>query len=161
MRSNNGYGSLFVGHKRCGSDCRFECSTSYQRTYCCCSCVWLGESRRPNVSDGFFVCVCCSLFCCHAARAGKVIGVGVHIYICMSVDQKKIFLNNTRSTHLYGRTSRRIYRPALPLLSPEPLSLSSKSRIFLYNAQLALFVRMDDTITRTNASVSISSFSKL
>ena len=31
------------------------------------------------------------------------------------------------------------------------LSLSSKSRIFLYNAHLALFVRMDDTITRTNA----------
>ena len=42
-----------------------------------------------------------------------------------------------------------------PLLSPEMLSSSSKSRIFLYNAYLALFVRMDDTITRTNASVSI------
>ena len=42
-------------------------------------------------------------------------------------------------------------RLALPLRAPETLSLSSKSRIFLFNAHLALFVRMDDTITRTNA----------
>ena len=41
---------------------------------------------------------------------------------------------------------------ALPLLSPEMLS---STRIFLYNAHLALFVRMDDTITRTNETVSI------
>ena len=34
------------------------------------------------------------------------------------------------------------------------------TRIFLYNVHLALFVRMDDAITCTNASVS-SSFSKL
>ena len=37
-----------------------------------------------------------------------------------------------------GRPSCRIYRLALPLLSPEMLSSSTKSRIFLYNAHLAL-----------------------
>ena len=58
------------------------------------------------------------------------------------------------------RTSCQIYRLALPLLSPEMLSSSSKSSIFLYNAHLALFVWMDDTITRTNTS-EVSSFSKL
>ena len=52
-----------------------------------------------------------------------------------------IHLSNIRS-----RTSGRIYRLTLPLLSPETLSSSSKSRIFLYNAHLPLFVRMDDTI---------------
>ena len=52
------------------------------------------------------------------------------------------------------RTSRRIYRLALPLHAPETLSTSSKSRIYLYNAHLALFVQMDDIITCTNASVS-------
>ena len=41
------------------------------------------------------------------------------------------------------RTSRRIYRLALPLLSPKTLSSSSKSRIFLYNVHLALLVRID------------------
>ena len=40
------------------------------------------------------------------------------------------------------------------------LSSSSKSRIFLYNAHLALFVRMDDTITRTKVT-SFSKFSEL
>ena len=40
------------------------------------------------------------------------------------------------------------------------LSMSSKSRIFLHNAHLVLFVQMDDTITYTNALVS-TSFSKL
>ena len=58
------------------------------------------------------------------------------------------------------RTSRQIYRLDLPLLSPEMLSSSSKSSIFLYNAHLALFVWMDDTITRTN-TLEVSSFSKL
>ena len=47
----------------------------------------------------------------------------------------------------------------IKLLSPETLSSSSKSRIFLYNAHFALFVRMDDTITRTNASVTGIKFS--
>ena len=72
----------------------------------------------------------------------------------MLVDQKKKFSDRLTFSNIHGRTSRLIYTLALPLLSPEMLSSSSKSRIFLYNAHLALFVRMDDTITRTNASVS-------
>ena len=54
-------------------------------------------------------------------------------------------------SNIYDRTFRRIYRLALPLRIPETLSSKSKTRIFLYNAHLALFVRMDDTITCTNA----------
>ena len=95
-----------------------------------------------------------------------MIGFGVRIYIyyiynvyIMFVDKKNnfesYFSDRLAFSNICGRTSRRIYRLALPLLSPEMLSLSSKSRIFLYNVHLALFVRMDDTITRKNASVSI------
>ena len=72
--------------------------------------------------------------------------------------QKKFesyFSDRLTFSNIHCRASRRIYRLALPLLSPETLSSSSKSRIFLYNVQLALFVQMDDTITRTNTSVSI------
>ena len=39
------------------------------------------------------------------------------------------------------RTSRRIYRLALPLHAPETLSSLSKSRISIFNAHLTLFVR--------------------
>ena len=77
----------------------------------------------------------------------------------MFVDKKKFesyFSDRLTFSNIHGGTSRQIYRLALPLLSPETLSSASKSRIFLYNAHLALFVRMDDTITRTNKS----SFSK-
>ena len=80
-------------------------------------------------------------------------GITITYIIGMFVD--KNLSDRLTFSNIRGRTSRRIYRPALPLLSPETLSLSSKSRIFLYNMHLALFVRMDDTITRTNASVSI------
>ena len=91
---------------------------------------------------------------------GKVIGVGVY-YICLYVgmfETKK--LNRTLAIHSPFQTFMvgllvKFYRLTLPLLSPEMLSSSSKSRIFLYNAHLALFVRMDDIITRTNTSVSI------
>ena len=92
----------------------------------------------------------------------ELIGVGVHIYIYVCL-WAKIFFESYFSDRLIfsnirGRTSHRIYRLALlPLLSPETLSSLSKSRIFLYNAHLALFVRMNDTITRTNTS----SFSKI
>ena len=58
-------------------------------------------------------------------------------------------------SNIHDRTSRRISRLALPLLSPETHSSSSKSRIFLYNAHLALSVRMNDTMTRTITLVSI------
>ena len=54
-------------------------------------------------------------------------------------------------SNICSRTSCRIYRLALPLLVPEILSSSSKSRIILYNAHLAVFVWMDDTITHMNA----------
>ena len=76
----------------------------------------------------------------------------------MFVDKKKIesyFSDRLTFSNICCRTSRRIYRLALPLHAPETLSSESKSRIFLYNAHLALFVLMDDTITHTNASVSI------
>ena len=77
-----------------------------------------------------------------------MIGVGVHIYvyICVCVFVDKNFFNSYNSDRLTFsnvrcRTSRRIYRLALPLLSPETLSLLSKLRIFLFNVHLALFVR--------------------
>ena len=75
----------------------------------------------------------------------------------MFVDKKKFesyFSDQLTFSNIRGRTSRRNYRLALPLRAPETLSLSSKSRIFLYNAYLVLFVRMDDSITRKNAQVS-------
>ena len=84
-----------------------------------------------------------------------MIGVGVHIYICL---WKKKNLNRTLAidspfqTFVVGLLVE-FYRLALPLRAPETLSSSSKSRIFLYNAHLALFVRMDNTITCTNTSV--------
>ena len=76
----------------------------------------------------------------------------------MFVDQKIFelyFSDRLTFSHIRDRTSDRIYRLAVPLLSPETLSSSSNSRIFLYNVHLALFVRIDDTITRTNALLSI------
>ena len=72
----------------------------------------------------------------------------------MFVDKKKLesyFSDRLTFSNIRGRTSRRIYRLALPLRAPKTLSSSSKSRIFLYNAHLALFVQMNYTITRTNA----------
>ena len=84
-----------------------------------------------------------------------MIEAGVHIYVHMYVcGPKKVFelyfSDRLTFSNIRSRTSHRIYRLALPLLSPEKFSSSSKSRIFL-----TIFVRMDDTITRTNASVSI------
>ena len=72
----------------------------------------------------------------------------------MCVDQKKFesyFSDRLSFSNIRGKTSRQIYRLALPLRTPETLSSSSKSRIFLYNVHLALFVLMDDTITHMNA----------
>ena len=73
----------------------------------------------------------------------------------MFVDQNFFLIVRLSFSNIHVRTSRRMYRLAVPLLSPETLSSSSKSRNFLYNAHLTLFVRMDDTITCTNALVSI------
>ena len=75
----------------------------------------------------------------------------------MFVHKKKFeshFSDDPTFSNIHGRTSRRIYRLGLPLLSPETLSSS------IYNAHLVLFVRMDDTITHTNASVFIVSMFK-
>ena len=69
----------------------------------------------------------------------------------MFVDKKNLnrnFSDRLTFSNIHSRTSRQIYRLALPLRAPEMLSSSSKSRIFLYNAHLALFVRMDDTFTQ-------------
>ena len=77
------------------------------------------------------------------------------MYIGMFVDQKKFesyFSDRLTFSNIHSGTSRQIYRLALPLVSPETLSSSSKSRIFLHHA---LFVQMDDTFTHTNTSVSI------
>ena len=77
----------------------------------------------------------------------------------MFVDQnfflELYFSDRLTFSNMHSRTSRRIYRLTLPPLSPETLSLSSKSKIFLFNAHLALFVMMEVTLTHTNISVSI------
>ena len=76
---------------------------------------------------------------------GKVIGRGVHIYIYICLWMKKIFESYFRDrltfSNICSRTSRRIYRLALPLRAPEMLSSLSKSRISIFNAHLTLFVR--------------------
>ena len=80
----------------------------------------------------------------HAQRErGKVIDRGVHIYICLWT--KKIFESYFRDrltfSNIDSRTSRRIYRLALLLGTPETLSSLSKSRISIFNAHLTLLVR--------------------
>ena len=91
----------------------------------------------------------------HACASRGLCGWGWCPCIYMFVVNLNRLSNQFTLSNICGRTSHRIYRPALPLLSPETLSLSSKSRIFLHNAHLLLFVWMDDTITHTSVSVSI------
>ena len=67
-----------------------------------------------------------------SASRGKVIGAGVHIYMCVCVCGRKKYLNHTLAidptfTNIRSRTSRRIYRLALLLRAPEMLSSLSKS----------------------------------
>ena len=86
------------------------------------------------------------VFTPHAQRErGKVIDRGVHIYIYICLWTKKIFESYFRDrltfSNICSRTSRRIYRLALPLRAPETLSSLSKSRISIFNAHLTLFVR--------------------
>ena len=80
----------------------------------------------------------------HAQRErGKVIDRGVHIYIYMSVLEKKFesyFRDRLTFSNVDSRTSRRIYRLALLLRAPETLSSLSKSRISIFNAHLTLLV---------------------
>ena len=61
---------------------------------------------------------------------GKVIGVGVHIYMYILCLWTKTFFESFFSdqltfSNIRGRTSPLIYRLALPLLYPETLSLLS------------------------------------
>ena len=75
--------------------------------------------------------------------ARKDVGVHIYIYVYMFCGQKKIeshFSDRLTSSNICGTTSRRIYRLAVPLLSPEMLSSLSKLRFFLFNAHLALFL---------------------
>ena len=79
---------------------------------------------------------------CSASGLKWLVSIG--IYVC----GPKQFFNSTLAidspfSYNRGRTSRQIYRPALPLLSPVTISSSSKSRIFLYNAHLALSICLD------------------
>ena len=72
-----------------------------------------------------------------------MIEAGVHIYIYMFVDKKKFesyFSDRLNFSNIRSRTSRQIYRLALPLRAPEMLSSFSKSRISIFNAHLTLFV---------------------
>ena len=70
----------------------------------------------------------------HNASGGKVIGAGVHIYICNIYLWTKKYLNRTLAidspfSKICSRTSRRTYRLALPLHTPKMLSSLSKSII--------------------------------
>ena len=68
----------------------------------------------------------------------------------MFVDKKifeSYFSDRLTFSNIRGRTSRRIYRLALPLHAPEMLSSLNKSRISIFNAHLTLFVLKDDIIT--------------
>ena len=88
----------------------------------------------------------------------KVIGIGDHLYSYVSsyvLDTKKIasyFSDRLTFSNVRGRTSHQNDRLAVPPRAPEKLSSPSKSRIFLYNAHLALFVRK---MPQLNSSVSI------
>ena len=67
----------------------------------------------------------------------------------MSVDKKieSYFSDQLTFSDIRDRISRRIYRLALLLLSPETLSSQSKLKKILYNAHVALFVQTNDTFT--------------
>ena len=85
----------------------------------------------------------------HSASGVYVIGAGVYLYMCVCVcvrimtTQKS--LNGTLAVESSFQTLAvdlwLIYRLALQLRAPETLSWLSKSRISLFNAHLALFVR--------------------
>ena len=63
--------------------------------------------------------------------------------ICLWTKKKfeSYFRDRLTFSNIRSRTSRRIYRLALPLRAPETLSSLSKSRISIFNAHLTLFVR--------------------
>ena len=63
-------------------------------------------------------------------------------YVCGRKKKfESYFSDRLTFSNIRSRTSRRIYRLALPLHAPEMLSSLSKSRISIFNARLTLFVR--------------------
>ena len=79
-----------------------------------------------------------------SVSGGKVIRAGVRIYIYMFVVEKifeSYFSDRLTFSNIRSRTSRQIYRLALPLRALEMLSSLSKSSISIFNAHLNLFVR--------------------
>ena len=69
-----------------------------------------------------------------------MIGSGVHIFVDKKIFES-YFSDRLTFSNIRSRTSRRIYRLALPLRAPETLSSLSKSRISVLKAHLTLFVR--------------------
>ena len=65
------------------------------------------------------------------------------------------FRDRLTFSNIRSRTSRRIYRLALPLSAPETLSSLSKSRISIFNAHLTLFVRRMQTSHNSIGSTDI------
>ena len=65
------------------------------------------------------------------------------VYICLWTKNifESYFSDQLTFSNIRSRTSRRIYRLALPLRTPETLSSLSKSRNSIFNAHLTLFVR--------------------
>ena len=65
----------------------------------------------------------------------------INIYICLWTKKKfeSYFRDRFTFSNIRSRTSRQIYRLALPLCAPEMLSSLSKSRISIFNAHLTLF----------------------
>ena len=73
----------------------------------------------------------------------------------MLVDQKNFksyFRDQLTFSKIRGKTSRQIYRLALPLLSPETLSSLSKLRIFLYNVRFCSICPKDDILQSLNSN---------
>ena len=66
------------------------------------------------------------------SRAGKVIGVGVLIYVYGRKKLNRTLAINLRLSNIRGGTSHQIYGLAILLISPETLSSLSKLRGFLY-----------------------------
>ena len=67
-------------------------------------------------------------------------GVHIYIYICLWSKKKfeSYFRDRLTFSNVDSRTSRRIYRLALLLRTPETLSSLSKSRISIFNVHLTL-----------------------
>ena len=66
--------------------------------------------------------------------------IACHIFVDEKIFES-YFRDRLTFSNIRSRTSRRIYRLALPLCAPETLSSLTKSRISIFNAHLTLFVR--------------------